>query len=226
MNSLLLLSSAFATQEMMKTPHGMRMAKCVHTVPNGAVVEEQPNGTTLVSHSEGEYIIPVDKDCINEAGDLFSKRNVKSGKLQTWEDYASFTSQEPMYNFTSTYVIPNENPNPGGQLLYYFIGFENKDEKSDVTIVQPVVNYDMTGQYPKGWSMEPWNCCPSGQSFKGENKPSSPGEELLTWMYTTRGERSEVTIGLSAKNGSDSTAFTVKTNNRVWDWYVIDSYSP
>mmetsp|Transcript_58958 Transcript_58958/g.53103 ORF Transcript_58958/g.53103 Transcript_58958/m.53103 type:complete len:167 (+) Transcript_58958:2-502(+) len=70
------------------------------------------------------------------------------------------------------------------------------------TIIQPVVNYDNTGQYPTGWSMESWNCCPSGQSHSSKNIKLAPGITGIPNSCSADGTNINVTMSY---NGETST---------------------
>ena len=165
---LLVLTILFAVTQSMKviiggdgmdlvqTPHGFRPSKCVIRHEENVEITELKDGSGVYAYYPKLQLtkfFPADQDCIDNAKALFAKdRNGKSPNLKAWEDYAYFTTKVEMGNFTSTYQIPNESPKGGKQLLYYFIGFQNNDD-ADITIVQPVVNYDLSGQYVNGWSM-------------------------------------------------------------------------
>lgn len=200
--------------DLVETPHGFRPAKCIHRHTESPVeITEHSNGTMVYfPKSNRREFYPLDEDCVRNAMELAKTRRTDGG-LQAWEDYASYTPPSQMGNFTSTYQIPNESPASDRQLLYYFIGFQNNGG-AGVTIVQPVVNYcGNCGQYPNGWSMEPWNCCPSGQTHTGKNIKLAPGVETPAWVYA---DNTNVVIGMSYNN--EPTVLTVRANNRKMNW--------
>eukprot|EP01083_Nonionella_stella_P230760 815428_1 len=214
--------------DLIETPHGFRPSKCIIRHEENVEITELSDGTGVYAYypeSQTTKFFAVDPYCVNNARELFSKKDNTSYGLQAWEDYASFTCPSEMGNFTSTYQIPNESPSGGKQLLYYFIGFQNNDDAA-VSIIQPVVNYDLSGQFPTGWSMEPWNCCPAGQTHTGKNVVMGPGEEALSWVYA-EGQGKNVVIGLSKSDGSSPTVLTVKDNNRRFNWAcaTLEDYS-
>ena len=200
---------------MVQTPHGMRPAKCVHKVDEAAHLTETAEGTHVyLKESKRSYVVPRDEDCVRDVARMAAEHNAKE-KLGQWEDYTSWSSSEPLYNFTSTYTTPNENPPKTSQLLYYFIGFQNM-KSGGVTIAQPVVQYSAgSSQYAAGWGMEPWNCCPSGQTWHGKTYPVKAGSQQKTWVYT---QNDKVEIGMSNIDGSNRTDLTIGVNGRIWDW--------
>eukprot|EP01084_Bolivina_argentea_P128064 226418_1 len=205
--------------DLVETPHGFRPSRCIirHDESPVEITEIKGKGVKAwYPNSKRSVFFPNDPYCEKQARDLLAKRNGNQG-LQTWEDYASFTTSTPVGNFTSTYQIPNESPTGGRQLLYYFIGFENKGDSASLIIYQPVVNYDLSGQYPKGWSMEPWNCCPSGQTHTGKNVVMGAGQSALAWIYASGGN-GDVVIGQSKADGTSPTVLTVKNANRKLNW--------
>ena len=142
--------------ELIQTPHGYRPSRCIIRHEENVEITELKDGSGVYAFypdSKSTKFIPADPYCIENAKQLLTKRgNETSPGLEAWEDYAYFTCPSEMGNFTSVYQIPDESPKGGSQLLYYFIGFQNDDDAS-ISIVQPVVNYDLSGQYPNGWSM-------------------------------------------------------------------------
>lgn len=116
-----------------------------------------------------------------------------------------------------------QTPEAKGQLLYFFIGLQNNGQPG-VTIIQPVVNYcgnskDCdTFNFTQGWSMEPWNCCPNGQTWYGDNLPVSTSDDINAFIYAGKVETT-VDIGMNdiTSNGP-VTSLTVNDTTRKWDW--------
>lgn len=196
---------------LVPTPHGMRPSKCViRHDSNDVHLEYNETGTTAFYRDTGETrFFPADPDCIENARQLMA-----NGGLQAWDVDASYTPSSKMGTFNATYTIPNESPPcTGSSLLYWFIGFQNNDGSGGkgVTIVQPVVNY----QFNK-WVMEPWNCCPSGQSNTGKTIDMAPGYKAATWIVS---DKEDVSIGMAY--GAQQSVLTVKDNGRNWDWCCV-----
>jgi len=150
--------------EYINTPHGKRLKKCVikHDI-SPVIIDEVNNGVNVYYPKTNQHkFFKKDMDCVNEAKNIFN--NISN--VQIWQNNAFDSNTPALGTFTSLYDLPNETPTNDGQLLYYFIGMVNYGSPLGETIVQPVVQYDTSGQYPKGWSMESWNCCPGGQSHE------------------------------------------------------------
>eukprot|EP01084_Bolivina_argentea_P128063 226417_1 len=161
--------------DLVETPHGFRPSRCIirHDESPVEITEIKGKGVKAwYPNSKRSVFFPNDPYCEKQARDLLAKRNGDSG----FADYVSLTTPTQVGNFTATYQIPNESPTGGTQLLYYWIGFENKGDSVEGIVYQPVVNYDLSGQFAKGWSMEPWNCCPQGQTHIGKNVVMGPGQ--------------------------------------------------
>ncbi len=97
--------------ELIETPHGFRPARCIirHDESPVEITEIKGKGVKAwYPNSKRSVFFPQDPYCVKDARNLLSKR--RNGNLQAWEDYASFTTNTPVGNFTSTYIIPNESP--------------------------------------------------------------------------------------------------------------------
>jgi len=204
------INSVANGMNLVQTPHGLRPSKCViRHDSNDVHLEYDETGTTAYYADTGETkFFPADPDCIANAQELMN-----NGGLQAWDVDASYTPPSNMGTFNATYQIPNQSPPcTGGSLLYWFIGFQNNDGSGlGLTIVQPVVNY----QYNK-WVMEPWNCCPSGQSNTGRQIAMGPGYQAKAWIDATR---QNVAIGLSY--GAQQSVLNVKDAGRNFDWACV-----
>eukprot|EP00483_Globobulimina_turgida_P011239 UN11261 len=111
------------------------------------------------------------------------------------------SADNSLSNFTSTYLVPEESPPCSEDIEYYFIALENKNDIWQQVIVQPVVQYGCIDEYPNGWSMEPWSCCPYGQSHKGPTIIIKPGDTVKSWIYNIDGK---FTIGMSLNSGNQT----------------------
>lgn len=196
------------------TPHGLRLKKCVHAIPENARVHEHADGLMVhLLESGSAYLISHDKECEAEAEGMARQRR----ETNQWQDDTGF-HHEGLLNFTAIYTAPEEYPPDEGQLLYYFIGLENSH--GPLTIVQPVVRYDKTGHHPDGWSMAPWNCCPKGQSLHGKTVPTTPGVPINTWIYTTADGKVEIGMERLAEGPPAKSSFTVPLLKRDWTYAV------
>eukprot|EP00483_Globobulimina_turgida_P002647 UN02651 len=198
--------------DLIPTPHGMRPRKCVIRHDSYDVyLDYNASGTTAFYRDTGDIkFFPADPDCIENAKEL---ANVN---LQAWDVDASYTPPSNMGTFNATYQIPNQSPPcNGGSLLYWFIGFQNNDGSGGgVTIVQPVVNYQNNR-----WVMEPWNCCPSGQSNTGKQISVGPGYNNIGAWVNAGGQNKDVSIGLSYQ--SQQSVLTVRDIGRNFDWACV-----
>ena len=98
------------SNKYVKTPHGVRLQKCVNHAPSGSIITPYSDHTEIFhpkSNTRKQY--PLDPDCINDMNQLFPPSNTGFQNLQTWVDYAYYPlpSGVSMGNFTSTYNVPS-----------------------------------------------------------------------------------------------------------------------
>jgi len=201
-----------ASAEYRQTPHGLRLAQCVHTAEEfEAVLNEKDNGVEVFYPRTNRSVFhPALSECIEEANNL---RN-----LFAWQDNAYDDYMDPSIGtFFSAYDLPNENPPDYGQLLYFFIGMVNFGSKLGETIIQPVVNYDRSGQYPAGWSMESWNCCPSGQSHESKNIKLADDAKQIPTLCVADGNNINVTMSYEGQ----TTSLVQKQGGRLFNYIDV-----
>eukprot|EP00483_Globobulimina_turgida_P000738 UN00738 len=193
------------------TPHGPRLKQCVHTAEEyEAILTDKGNGVEIFYPLTKRTIFhPALQECIEEA------KNISN--LYAWQDNAYDSSTPPMGTFYSAYNLPNESPTNSGQLLYFFIGMVNYGSSLGETIIQPVVNYDHSGQYPAGWSMESWNCCPSGQSHSSKNIKLASNAMRIPTQCTADGTNINVTMSYQGQ----STTLVQKQASRTFKYIDV-----
>lgn len=209
-----LISVITAQPQYIQTPHGLRLKQCVHEAEEyEVVITDKGNGVEAFYPLTNRRVFhPLLDECIQE---------LNNSKLGDWEDYA-YEYTPTMGNFSSLYTLPDENPTPAKQLLYYFIGLVNFDNEPE-TIIQPVAQYDYSGQYPDGWSMESWNCCPSGQTWSSKTiKLSEDAKNIENYCSSNT---TDIVVEMSY-NGQ-TTSLTQSDINRSFNWIcaTLEAYS-
>ena len=111
MLSLLLALIVFVVNgnEYVKTPHGLRLKKCVHHASSGSIITPYKDYTEIYSPNTGlrkQYVR--DQDCIDDVNQLFRSTNTGLQNLKVWVDYAYFplSNDDNMGNFSSIYNVP------------------------------------------------------------------------------------------------------------------------
>jgi len=101
-------------------------------------------------------------------------------QINGWLDYGGWyppTGENNLQSFSSTYIVPGNPPNKGGQVLFYFIGMQDNDAPTAVNIIQPVLTW---GNGFQQWYVQSWACCPSNITV---NSPPVfgliPGSQVL-----------------------------------------------
>eukprot|EP01084_Bolivina_argentea_P144709 253828_1 len=156
-----------------ETPHGLRLAQCVHTATESpARITKILNVThdgVLVSYplSGNNVFYPKLPECLEDL------KRLQEGKANhNWQQVLKQQNTPAMGTFAADYTLPDENPKNEGQHLMFFTGMTNHNKHgvngwmidNETTILQPVVRF-ISGN---GWSMAAWNCCPDGQTHEGK----------------------------------------------------------
>jgi len=170
----LLVMSVSASVGMRRTPFGFRHTECVVEVPNGATVDEDPEGYGLrITHTNGSFWQhETPRVCMEAAAAERAARQAKAAAgdpscnatpcscdtlpCNNWIDNAgSMNVKRFIGGMSSTYVVPGTPlRTTSGQTLFYFIGAENTDgtprsgnpPPSGRAILQPVLTFD-----PSNW---------------------------------------------------------------------------
>jgi len=172
------VANAIVPDGMVVTPYGIRLSQCVLEVPNGAHLYQTDEANKLRVALEGadgvvleERFHVVPPECSTDGFVDKYKRQIRERKLgrasrnitrvtggDGWLDNAAYYSPSDSYgSFTSTYTVPGDPSQNTGQVLFFFIGFQNNDD-GNLNILQPVLTW---GNGLNGWSVASWDCCPS-----------------------------------------------------------------
>eukprot|EP01083_Nonionella_stella_P260541 888221_1 len=202
---LLLPSILFAdATNLISTPHGYRPSKCIIEHNEEAIIKQRRDGSgvdAFYPNSNKYKYFPINNECM----DQYNGNNVGEWDIYAYYNYNTSANDASLSNFTSTYIVPNESPTCTNDIEYFFIALQNKNDIWQEVIVQSVVQYGCIDEYPHGWSMEPWSCCPYGQSHKGRTVVIKPGDIVKSWIYNINGQ---ITIGMSL-NSSNQTQIVV-----------------
>jgi len=171
--------SAIAPEGYVVTPYGVRLSQCVLEVPNGAHLYQTSEANKLrITLEEGGVVLEerfhvVPPECSTDGFVEKYRRQIRErklgrasrnitrsavGEIDGWLDNAAYYAPSDTYgSFTSTYTVPGDPPQNSGQVLFFFIGFQNNDD-GNLNILQPVLTW---GNGLNGWSVASWDCCPS-----------------------------------------------------------------
>jgi hypothetical protein len=172
--SIIFLLLAYTLANTVITPYGERPAECVIEVENDATVAPHPAMANVlkISHpSYGTRFHKVPEICSKDIGQIKAKFAARRAAVENpqlapqeingWLDYGGWyppSGESNLQSFTSTYVVPNNPPMVGGQVLFYFIGMQDNDAPNAVNIIQPVLTW---GNGWQQWYVKSWACCPS-----------------------------------------------------------------
>eukprot|EP00483_Globobulimina_turgida_P000336 UN00336 len=149
---------------------------------------------------------------------LKTRKKFSFGPAEGWKIYGSYNTPNTMGNFSVQYIVPDEEPNNEGQILYYFIGFEDMNQ-NNLTIIQPVVAYCPQGcgySYTRGWTMASWNCCPAGETWYGKGVQLKAGVTVDAYTYSTGSDA----VVYESYNGQAS-VLNIGNDYRVFNWACV-----
>jgi len=230
LSALVAVHASFPPEGMRLTPYGLRPASCVLEVPSGSTVKEVAEGLKVTSELDGviiEKLIAVPEEChqdnilqrynqMRQAHLSRKSSQVNAFPINGWLDNAGWyppSTENDLDSFVSTYTIPGNPASNSGQVLFYFIGFQD-NAYSAVNIVQPVLTW---GNGSPGWNAASWCCCPknitvesktiaglsAGQHIQGTVKRQSAD----TWMIDTK----------VVETGANSTLYA-QVGDYNYDW--------
>jgi len=213
--------------KMVPTPFGLMPETCVHRGVGDSVTLHQVEGGVDTVYTNGTIIhFPALPECLEYQNRIAEMRAAKKSGGPTWVDgwldYAGWYPPSDVTSFKGNYLVP---PNPSAnsaQVLFYFIGVENMNSGSGVTILQPVLTW---GNGLTGWSFASWNCCPSGQAHESTPLQGfSAGATISgTIQFLSSVNNWEI---LSTVNGK-TTNLTVADASREFNWadVTLETYS-
>jgi len=214
------------------TPFGIRRKECVLEVPHNAHVAPSGNKLKITEKTAFGDVVRYhtpDSRCHDDIQSILQKYKARRGvhkkreaqedqDNQGWLDYAGWyppSGENNLQTFTSTYVVPGNPPNTAdGQVLFYFIGFQDNDDPSAVNIVQPVLTW---GNGYNQWYAKSWACCPtnitvSSPPIFGLN----PGGQLKGII--TRASANTWTISSTVVSTGQKTILNAQVGDYQYNW--------
>jgi hypothetical protein len=165
------------------TPFGYFHSSCVLRLGQGDTVV----GGNIVQHADGSYaIIP---PC-SHPHYAVSGRIVNAGATRTeaptingWVESESATTNTAFGEIVASWNVPAVPTSQDGQTVYFFPGME--DENDVVTIIQPVLGWNMDDSDISEWSIASWNCCYNNVALYSTPVAVSPGDSIQGTVQST-----------------------------------------
>lgn len=220
---------------MCATPHGFHPCECLWEVPSGTRAETHTDAdsgkTTLRLHYPNLTI--EEKQPCSRSPPL---KAVRPHSDPCALGFAHAAPMEAFYytparvnvtSFTANYVVPEPPAATASNVLYYWIGLQDRGSSAN-PVIQPVLSY-VPGASANNWYFESWNCCPAGHKLKSTTVAvTGPGEVLHGSMH--RDVSGVWTITSSNAAGQASILKSDDTNSGIvtsWDWLdiVLETYS-
>jgi len=208
------------------TPHGLKRAECVHTVPDGGAI------FTATTHS----------DIMNADGTLHRRVGLcgrsTSGAddddlppdYDGWLEYAAFEYTSGFETFLGNFTVP-DIPAAVPDVLYLFTGLQNIDwipkvdhEPTDpFDIIQPVLQYP--GDSGNYWSVRSWYVTLTGDSYASPEVRVDPGDSIFGNMTRTGVESYFInSVAVSSQKATGFTANHPTLTSQPWSYVTLECY--
>ncbi len=110
---------------------------------------------------------------------------VESPTINGWVESASVTTSSAYGELVGTWTVPPAPTANNSQVVYFFTGME--DINDVITIIQPVLGWNMDGTGGRAWSIASWNCCVSGITSESSPVGVSTGDTIEGTIRSTCG---------------------------------------
>jgi hypothetical protein len=148
-------------------------------------------------------------------------------QINGWVEDIDATTGTAYGKLVSTWTVPAAPTSNDGQTIYFFPGFQTRNNDPIISIVQPVL-----GWYSGSWTIASWNCCISGIVYHSPQLVVQPGH-ILNGQITSNcvaGKTYCATWNVITKDTTNNTTTTLSTtpaDGQVWNWTfgaVLEAY--
>jgi len=220
---LFVLVQSLESTEWIITPVGRLPSRCVHTVRNGAHIDESDEGEVKITNPDGGIqILP--RDCPVRELLQRSKRQDYDG----WLAFTTFHYPAGLDSFLGYFSVPND-PQNEPDVLYLFTGLQNVDwipivdpEPPIFDIIQPVLQYPGT---INDWGVRSWYVTLDSGVINSDEIGVSAGDKIFGNM--TRIQGSTWYIAGTSSQTSQTTSITVNKNRLIsqpWAYNTAEGY--
>jgi hypothetical protein len=172
------------------TPFGYFHPSCVLRVAEGETLLEDGR---VLQHADGtlENIAACAYPHYAASGEIAAAgaTRVKSPTINGWVESASVTTSTSYGEIIANWTVPPAPTSHSGQIVYFFPGLE--DANDVVSIIQPVLGWNMDESHISTWSISSWNCCPSGTADYSPAVAVNPGDTIQGTTVSTCGAGTE-----------------------------------
>ncbi|MGA3372736.1 MAG: hypothetical protein ABSC48_13350 [Terracidiphilus sp.] len=204
------------------TPFGYFHPSCVLHLAEGdkALTDE-----SAIQHLNGlrENIAACDYPHYTSRGKIADARaaSVRPPEDDGWIESASVATNSSYGKLVATWTVPPAPISNDGQIVYFFPGMEDDDDV--VTIIQPVLGWNMDGTGGAAWSIASWNCCYSGNIWESTPVGVNSTDTIVGTIASTCGAG---TLSCSEWNittydetsGKGTTLSNSPSDGQTFDW--------
>lgn len=203
----------------------LRLAKGETLLADGRVIQHADG--TLENIPACEYPHYAASGAILAAG----AAKVESPTINGWVESASVTTSTSYGEIIATWTVPPAPTSHNGEVVYFFPGME--DSNDVVSIIQPVLGWNMAYSGISTWSIASWNCCPSGTADYSTPVSVNPGDTIQGTVMSTcsAGTESCPTWNITTEDvtsGKSTTLSNTPSEGQTFNWAfggVLEAYN-
>lgn len=213
------------------TPFGYFHSSCVRQLGVGETLLADGR---VIQHADGtlEDIAACEYPHYAASGAIVTAgaTKVESPTINGWVESASVTTSTSYGEIIATWTVPPAPTSNVGQVVYFFPGME--DSNYVVSIIQPVLGWNMAYSGIPKWSIASWNCCPSGTADYSTPVSVNPGDTIQGTVESTCGAGTEscATWNITTEDvtlGQSTTLSNSPSEGQTFNWAfggVLEAY--
>ena len=204
------------------TPSGYFDPSCVRQLAKGETLREDGH---VMQHADGtlENIPACNYPRYMANGEIVvaGSATVEPPSINQWVEDAYTTTTTSYAYVAATWTVPPAPTSNDGQRVYFFPGLE--DNEDVVSILQPVLGWNMDYSNISTWSIASWNCCASGNIWYSPFVAVNPGDTIQGFVASTCsvGTLSCPTWNITAYDESSRTSTTLENapnDGQTFNW--------
>jgi len=215
--------------EYIPSPVGWVLARCDHTVENGATLSKVHDGILVTNPNGTKWTIP---RCDAGTQPVFKRHEAPPNAYDGWTVYTAFnTSSSGFDSFIGNMNVADE-PASTPEVLYIFTGLQNIDwvpvvdsvPTTPFDIIQPVIQFP--GDAGRYWSVKSWYVTLDIGTIHSRELRLSVGDTVFGNM--TKTGSTAWFIGSTSVQSGETVSINVdhdRLSSQPWAYNTIECYS-
>jgi hypothetical protein len=173
------------------TPMGYFHPSCVLALAKGDTVH---NDEKVIEHKDGSFeSIPAcafpqyapDGQPVWRDGEGMA-RGIGVGPADIDHSYIELATMKKKTSYfgelRANWIVPPDPTSEDDQTVFFFPGLEDDDSDS-TTILQPVLGWNATTDFPNVWTLASWNCCVNGTVQHSAFISTAVGDDIFGQIF-------------------------------------------